>query len=427
LTIAVAHRTIPAPQMKSDTINILDAGAIGNGKRLNTKVIQKAIDRLGSRGGGTLLIPKGIFRTGALHLKPGVNVHIARGGVLQGSTSIRDYPRTPTRIEGHTEPWCPAIINAVGIDFLKITGPGMIRGGGKPFWDAFWNSFNADNSTRNLDVYRPRNIFIQDCRNALVEGIRLRDSGFWNLHLFRCRNVLVRKVDIRAPYPSPSTDGIDVDSCQHVFIVGCHISVNDDCVAIKGSKGPFAADDPEVPAVEHVRVSDCTFGFGHGVLTLGSEACVVRDVVVENCRVKHSRSAPETNVVARLKVRPDTPQHYQDIHWRNIHVEGRCELVALKPWTQYYDLKGAPPPRQVVKNVTISNVTGFVAEFGQINGPERCQAEGITLRNINVRYLDPAARPSVILRARNLKLSNVRINGRPLRRGPLVVRRYWLA
>jgi polygalacturonase len=400
--------------MKTNTLSILDAGAVGNGKTLNTKSIQKAIDRLAQSGGGTILVPKGIFLTGALHLKAGVNLHISRGGVLQGSTNVAHYPRTPTRIEGHTEPWCPAIVNAVGIDHLKITGGGMIRGGGKPFWDAFWNSYNADNSTRNLDVYRPRNVFIQDSRDVLVEGLRLRDSGFWNLHLFRCRDVVVRNVDIRAPYPSPSTDGIDVDSCQYVAIEGCHISVNDDCVAIKGSKGPFAANDPDVPPVEHVRVSDCTFGFGHGVLTLGSEACVVRDVVVENCRVKHSPSAPETNVLARLKVRPDTPQHYEDIHWQNIHVEGRCELVALKPWTQYYDLKGQPPPKQVVKNVTISNVTGVVADFGQINGPERCKVSGITLQNIKLSYLDRKAEPKVILRAKDLKIRNVKINGRAI-------------
>jgi alpha-L-rhamnosidase len=395
---------------------ILHTGAIPGGKILCTRAIQRAIDRLSRSGGGTVVVPKGVFLTGAIHLKPGVNLHIDRGGVLQGSTNVKHYPRTPTRIEGHTEPWCPAIVNASGIDHLRITGPGMIRGGGRPFWDAFWSRYNADHSTKNLDVYRPRNIFIQDCNDVLVSGIRLRDSGFWNLHLFRCQNARVRNVDIRAPYPSPSTDGIDVDSCRYVLIEGCHISVNDDCVAIKGNKGPFAATMADIPPVEHVRVIDCTFGFGHGVLTLGSEACVVRDVVVENCRVKHSPTARETNVLARLKLRPDTPQHYQDIHWRNIHVEGRCELLAIKAWTQYYDLKGQPPPSQTVENITISDVTGTVADFGEINGPPKSTVRNITIQNVKLRCPDAGTSPTAGLRAENLKLKNVRVNGRPLRR-----------
>ena len=406
------------PEIGPDRLSILDTGAVGDGKTLCTRAIQRAIDRL-SRSGGTVVVPKGVFLTGAVHLKPGVNLHIARGGILQGSTNVKHYSRTPTRIEGHTEPWCPAIVNAISCDHLRITGAGMIRGGGRPFWDSFWNRYLADNSTRNLDVYRPRNIFIQDCRDVLVSGIRLRDSGFWNLHFFRCRNVTVRGVDIRAPYPSPSTDGIDIDSCRDVLIYGCHISVNDDSIAIKGNKGPFAAKLADIPPVEHVRIINCTFGFGHGVLTLGSEACVVRDVVVENCRVKHSPTARESNVLARLKLRPDTPQLYQDIHWRNIHVEGRCELIAIKAWTQYYDLKGQPPPRQLVENITISNVTGTVAAFGEINGPPKSTVRNITIQNVKLRGSGSGKPPPVVLRASNLKLTNVSVNGRSVQRAKL--------
>jgi alpha-L-rhamnosidase len=399
--------------------NIAEFGAIGDSTRINTRVIQKLIDKISISGGGVMVVPRGIFRTGALFLKSGVNLHLSRGAVLQGSTDIADYPRRPTRIEGHTEPWCPAIINAGGIDHLRITGPGAIRGGGKPFWDAFWNRYNADHTTKNLDVYRPRNIFLEDCNDVLVRGIRLRDSGFWNLHLFRCRHVKIEGVDIRAPYPSPSTDGVDVDSSQHVEIVDCHISVNDDCIAIKGNKGPFAASMKEIPPVEHVRVRRCTFGFGHGVLTLGSEACVVRDVLVEDCTVKHAANAKETNVVARLKLRPDTPQHYEDIHWRNIRVEGCCELVAIKAWTQYFDLKGQPAPRQLVKNISISNVKGRLAHFGVISGPKEATVSNVRLENINVRYMGTGKEknkqtPPVVLRADKLRLKNVKVNGKKL-------------
>jgi len=398
--------------------SIVESGAKGDAASLNTPFIQHAIDHVAGSGGGTVVVPRGVFRTGAVFLKSGVNLHLSRGAVLQGSANVADYPRRDTRIEGHTEPWCPAIVNASRIDHLRITGPGMIRGGGKPFWDAFWNQYNADHKTKNLDVYRPRNIFLEDCHDVVVQGIRLRDSGFWNLHLFRCRHVKIEGVDIRAPYPSPSTDGVDVDSSQDVEITDCHISVNDDCVAIKGNKGPFAADMQEIPPVERIRVRRCTFGFGHGVLTIGSEACVVRDVLVEDCTVKHAANAKETNVVARLKLRPDTPQHYEDIHWRNIRVEGCCELIAIKAWTQYFDLKGQKPPKQVVKNISISNVKGRLAHFGEISGPKSATVSNVRLENINVRHMSERKgekiAPPVVLKANRLRLKNVKVNGKKL-------------
>ena len=116
----------------------------------------------------------------------------------------------------------------------------------------------------NLAVERPRNIFIRDSRNVRVSGILLRESGFWNLHLYRCQNVTIENVDIRTPPMSPSTDGIDLDSCQDVTVIGCYISVDDDNIAIKGTKGPLADKDKDSPANERIRIVNCTFGHGHG-------------------------------------------------------------------------------------------------------------------------------------------------------------------
>ena len=39
---------------------------------------------------------------------------------------------------------------------------------------------------------------------------------------------------------APSSDGIDIDSCQRVTIRNCDISNGDDCIALKGTKGPLA-------------------------------------------------------------------------------------------------------------------------------------------------------------------------------------------
>ncbi len=396
---------IPAVQAAEKQLSVVATGAVGDGLTLNTTFIQQAIDRLATNGGGTLVIPKGQFLSGAIFLKPGVNLHLDKDAVLKGSTNILDYPAMETRIEGHSQVWIPALVNAKNTDHVRLTGEGTIQGGGKPFWDAFWKARAADDKTKNLDVPRPRNVFIQDSKDVRISGLSLRESGYWNLHLFRCQDVLVDSLDIRTPFKAPSTDGIDVDSCQDVSIRNCYVSVDDDNIVLKGNKGPFATNDKMIPAVEHVRISDCTFGLGNAALTLGSEATLVRDVVIENCHLVGT----EKNCILKLKLRPDTEQHYENITARNITVENpAAQIISIQGWTQYFDLQGQPAPGQVVTNITMTNITGTMQGFGRIDGPEKSTVDDITLNNIDVTLKDPRV---VIKNVNGLKVSHVKING----------------
>ena len=386
-------------------LSVVTAGAIGDGLTLNTVAIQKAIDSLATNGGGTLVIPKGEFLSGAIYLKPGVNLRLNPGAVLKGSTNIADYPEQMTRIEGHFEVWIPALLNASNVNHLRITGEGTIAGGGQPFWDEFWKARMANRLVTNLAVKRPRNIYIQDSKDVQVSGISLRESGFWNIHLFRCTDVLVKNVDIRTPLRSPSTDGIDVDACQKVAIKGCYISVDDDNIGLKGNKGTFALDDKTVPPVEHIRISGCTFGLGNSALTLGSENTRVRDVVIEDCKL----TGTNKNCVLKLKLRPDTEQHYENITARNITVQNpNVQLVSIQGWTQFFDLQGKPAPSQWVSNVTLANITGTLHDFGRVDGPSKSTVANLTFKNINIALTNPAV---VTRSVKNLKFTKVKING----------------
>jgi polygalacturonase len=398
----------------SNRVVISAAGAVSDGTTLNTKSIQTAIDQLVEKGGGTLVVPAGKFLTGAIFLKPSVNLHLEKDAVLLGSTNIDDYPAMPTRIEGATNHWRPALLNAHDCDGLRITGEGAIQGGGKPFWDAFWNRRKADPKTKNLDVHRPRNIFIRDSDNVHVSGISLRESGFWNLHLYRCQNATIEKVDIRTPPGAPSTDGIDIDSCQDVTVRGCYISVDDDNIALKGTKGPLADQDKDSPPVERIHITDCTFAHGHGVVTCGSEGTHVKGVLVENCKVgeaSDAENAAQRTVLVRLKLRPDTPQHYEDIHFRNITLNTRGDLFSIEGWTQYFDLKGHPAPSQLAENITVENVTGAAGGFGRIRGPDKSTVRNITMKNLDVTLKNPNV---TIEKVDGLKVEIVKVNGKPL-------------
>ena len=391
----------------AQTAPVTDFGAVGDGATLNTKEIQSAIDQLAAKGGGTLLIPKGVFLSGAIFLKPGVNLHLDEGAVLKGSTDRTDYPTAKTRIEGHFEPWLPALINADKADHLRIDGSGTLDGNGAPFWKDFWDRRAANPKTTNLDVPRPRLMLVQNSKDVHIAGVTFKDSGFWNLHLYRCDNVLVENVRFEVPQDAkcPSTDGTDVDSCQNVTIRGCTYRVDDDSVCIKGSKGPFAMDDKDSPPVEHIRVIDCTFERGHGVVTLGSEATIVRDVVVEKCKVLGPHA------LVRLKLRPDTPQLYEDIHYRDITLDGTGPIVQVRPWKQFFDLQGQPPPSSIVRNVTVSNVKGRFGSFGDLQpNPGQTEITDVTIEDVDVQLKSGNLNVGEV---KNLKIQSVVVNGKP--------------
>jgi polygalacturonase len=360
---------------------VTEFGAVGDGTTLNTVKIQLGIDQIASKGGGTLVIPKGVFLSGAIFLKPGVNLKLDEGSILKGSTDRKDYPVRLTRIEGHFEEWLPALVNADKADHLRISGSGTLDGNGAPFWQEFWDRRKADPKTTNLSVPRPRLMLIQNSKDVQISGISFKDSGFWNLHLYRCSDVLIENASFRVPdgVKCPSTDGTDLDSCQDVTVRGCTYRVDDDCIALKGSKGPHALDDKDSPPVERIRVIDCVFERGNGVVTLGSEATIVRDVRVEKCRI----DGPVKLVC--IKLRPDTPQTYENLHYDGITLNSTSLLIQAKPWKQYFDLKGQAPPHSTLRDLTISNVTGSCRSLGVIQGNQgQTEIHGITLNQIRL-------------------------------------------
>ncbi|WP_295654648.1 glycosyl hydrolase family 28 protein [uncultured Mucilaginibacter sp.] len=377
-TTALAAGTAPK------LYKITDHGAVGDGTTLNTKAIQATIDECAKKGGGTVVIPKGAFLSGAIFMKPGVNLDIQEGGVLRGSQNIEDYPKGPRRIEGHTEPWRCALINADKVDHLHITGKGMLDGNGEPFWKLFYSRRSADRNTTNLSVERPQLTFIQNSKDVVIQGITFHNSGFWNLHLYRDQQVTVDHCRFEAPSGkvpdnhAPSSDGIDVDSSQDITISFCSFSVGDDDIALKGSKGPFAMQDKDSPPDERIHIYDCTFEQGGGIMTCGSEATLVRDVDIRRC----TTTGP---TVLRLKLRPDTPQQYENISLDDITIAGpNVVILSIAPWTQYFDLKGQAPPTSLVRNIKLSNIKGTGGSIGKVAGNNGTTFEDITLKNINV-------------------------------------------
>lgn len=305
---------------------------------------------------------------------------------------------------------------------MKITGSGTLDGNGKPFWVAFWKRRAENPKCTNLEVERPRILFLQNCTEVTVQGVRLKDSGFWNLHLYKCREVLIEDVSITAPHGdppqivgqeqpweeisvdrAPSSDGIDVDSSQDVVIRRCTISNGDDCIALKGTKGPLAMEDESSPPVENIVIEDCDFPSGHGMVTCGSEATIIRNVVVRKCRV--GAAVP----LVRLKLRPDTPQLYENLVFENITATDAQSIFDVKPWTQFFDLQGHEPPQSVVRNVVVRNLTGSVRSLGELRGNRGDLIENIQMENIRVTSGGDLRTDA----AGEISCQNVEVNGKP--------------
>lgn len=390
--------------------NIEEKGAIGDGKTLNTKLIQSVIDECAQNGGGTLVIPGGIFLSGALFLKPGVNIELQEGSVLKGSTDINDYPKINTRIEGHFELWRAALINGDHVDHLRISGAGTLDGSGKPFWLEFYRRREADKKTTNLNVERPRLMFIQHSMDVKISGVTFLNSGFWNLHLYRCEDVTVENCRFQAPAVSkpdnhaPSSDGIDIDSSTDIVIRHCSFSVGDDCIALKGSKGPLAMQDKDSPSVERIQILDCLFEAGGGIVTFGSEATIVRDVQIKRCITRGP-------TVLRLKLRPDTPQLYENLTMEDITMENGGVIFKVSPWTQYFDLKGQEAPTALVHNIRISRVHGTGAGLGEITGHDKAVIKDILLKDVTVQLKSTDLKLGNV---QNLRFRNVKVNGKKM-------------
>lgn len=386
--------------------NISDFGAVNDSTIIQTSIIQKTIDKANSQGGGVVIIPKGTFLSGALFFKPNTHLYVSEGAVLKGSDNIADYPFIPSRIEGQSIDYFSALINAYGVDGFTISGKGTIDGNGLKYWEAFWQRRKENPKCTNLEVSRPRLVFIWNSDHVQVQDVKLINSGFWSSHYYQCNNVKVLDVRISSPHEpvkAPSTDAIDIDVCSNVLIKGCYMAVNDDAIALKGGKGPWADKDSTNGENTNIIIEDCEFGFCHSALTCGSEAIHNKNIVMRNCTVN------EANRLLWLKMRPDTPQKYEYITVENIKGQANS-MIYVKPWTQFFDLKGRKDvPLSYSENITLRNIELDCEVFFDIAIGEYDRLSDFTFENLKIKAKNADYNKGLI---KGLTLSNVMVNGK---------------
>ena len=373
--------------------NIADYGIINDSTVLQTEKIQAVIDRAAQNGGGVIIVPRGTYLTGSLFFKPKTHLHLQEGAVLKGSDDISNFPIVDTRIEGQSLKYFAALINADKVDGFTISGKGTINGNGERYWKSFWLRRKVIPKCTNMDELRPRLLFISNSNDIQLSGVRLVNSPFWTTHLYRCNHAKLLGLHIfapSAPVKAPSSDAIDLDACNNVLIKDCYMSVNDDAVAMKGGKGPWADKDANNGGNSNVIIEDCTYGFCHSGLTFGSESIYNRNIVLRRCKISNASR------LLWLKMRPDTPQHYEYILVEDVTGNAKS-LLYIKPWTQFFDLKGRKDmPLSYSNNVTLRNIDFECDVFFNVSKSEQYQLKDFTFENLNIKAKDATCDKEII-------------------------------
>ena len=388
---------------------LTDYGVVAGSPQVQTSQIQAVIDRCAQEGGGVVVVPTGTYVTGALFFRQGTHLYVGEGATLRGSDRIADYPILTTRIEGETCKYFCALINADGLDGFCITGDGAkldwaetpnelgftsqqscIDGNGFNYWEEFWLRRMYNKACTNLEAMRPRLVYLSNCRNVTVQDVNLINSPFWTNHLYRCERVRYLDNFIYAPtkgvippgdtkqHGAPSSDAIDLDVCHDVLVHGCYMQVNDDAVVIKGGKGTWADKDPNNGPVYNVLVKQCRYGKAHGCLTLGSESVHDWNIVLSDIKVSG------VNRVLWLKMRPDTPQHYEKIRIEN--VSGSCtSFLVVRPWTQFFKPGDREDmPLSWCNDITFKDIDVDTQDFFDVGTSDKYKLLNFTFDNCRV-------------------------------------------
>lgn len=363
----LSPRTAPVrscTKSKPELFNIIEFGAVADGKTVNTEAIQKAIDACTE--GGKVYIPAGTFLSGAVYLKSGMTLYIEEGGILLGSADPSDYPLMKYRFEGREEVCYASLVNTKEEATLRdiiIEGRGTI--------DANGNILIGQELAENKGI-RGRAVCMRNVQGLYLKDITVRQSPAWCVHLIYCRDVSVNHVTIHTKYDADGNrygkiyngDGLDPDSCSNVAIFNCVIASQDDCIAVKSGR------DEEGRAVgvpcQDIRITNCTFKSGFGVAVGSEMSGGVRNVLVQDCRFE------DTYSVASIKAPRGRGGVIENIRYEDCVHRNRSQEFEDCKWfrgalyvDQFYSHETFDPEKEeafsdgtaVLKNICFKNIT----------------------------------------------------------------------
>ena len=432
--------------------NIADYGAIPDGKTLNTKSIQRAIDDVLRAGGGLVYAPPGTYLIGGLELKSRVTLYVEAGCVLLGSTRIEDYDYQPSLPRGGSDIDGYHVIFARNAEDITLCGPGTIDGQGDAWWEPNpnvhtfppeeqWHDVASGHVQAKYNNTRPSPMVeLVGCRNVRISGVTLKNSAGWTLRPINCETVIIDGIRIRNPYYGRNTDGMDITGCRNVMVSNCDIIGGDDALCLK-SENPYGGD---VLPTKNITITNCVVasasnGFKMGTATRGA----FENILVSNCSFYADNDSQmmnrvitglsiETvdggsvdgvvcsnirmqNVRAPICVRLGSRTPRQGSFIRNVLIEG-VDAVGSVVTSSITGVAGFRPTDITVSDCRLRTVEGGTAEWAHREIPEVethypeswmmghlpaygfyvRHADRVRLRNVELIADKPDARPAIV-------------------------------
>lgn len=359
--------------------DIRDQGALPDGKTLCTDAIQKAIDRCSAGGGGTVYFPPGTWLSGTLELRSHVTLKLEAGSRLLGSGNLADYPKRVSKVRSFTEQYTfRSLIYGANVEHVAICGRGTIDGNGAKFL-----------GLKRTD--RPFGIRMIECRDILLEGVTLRDSGMWMEHYLACQRLRIRGITVNN-HVNGNNDGIDIDSCRDVVVSDCIIDSDDDSICLKST-----ADRP----CENVAITNCVLSSYCSAIKLGTEANGgFRNVAISNCSIFPPTAAKKDGIDRRLTganrgldgvaLESVDGGTLENVTVSNIIIDGMSCPIFLRLGNRGRPIgKDLPKPGVgAFRNVVISNIvaTGASKIGCSITGIPGHPIENVQLSNIQIAF-----------------------------------------
>ena len=314
------------PNIPDNTVLITDFGAINDGQTLNTKAFADAIDEVSKKGGGKVVIPRGLWFTGPIILKSNINIHAEEGALVIFSPDKNLYPLIETSFEGYNTVRCISPIYGKDLENIAFTGKGIYDGTGEA-WRPVKKDKLTESQWKNLvksggiisddgkiwypsesylegqnisemnvpdqftrledfekikDFLRPVMVSLVNCKKILFDGPVFQNSPAWCLHPLMCEDLTIRNVTVKNPWFSQNGDGLDIESCKNTLVYDSNFDVGDDAICIKSGKD--ADGRKRAIPTENLVIKNCIVYHGHGGVTIGSEMSGgVKNVYVSGC------------------------------------------------------------------------------------------------------------------------------------------------
>ncbi len=380
---------------------ITDFGAKEGDKEKTSSAITEAIATANGAGGGTVIIPQGEWLTKAIHLKSNVNLHLKKGAVLLFSEKPEDYlPAVHTTWEGMECYNYSPLVYAYECKNVAITGEGKLKAK-LDVWKHWYKRPRAHmnsikwlymkaseyapvedrmmvNDTANL---RPQFIQFNRCENVLLEGVSIRNSPFWTIHPYLCKNVVIRKLDVYAH--GHNNDGVDPEMTQNILIEDCLFDQGDDAIAIKAGRNQDAWR--LATPTKNLVMRNCFVKNGHQLVAIGSELSGgIENVFVDSCMV-----ADVANMfhLVFIKTNERRGGYVKNIHIQNIEGNTMREGVFGIETDVLYQWRNLVPTIErkltPIENIYLSNIHADKGKFvARIFAQESLPVKNVFLKNV---------------------------------------------